>query len=217
MHSETIDTKDEDNGANGPGGDRTPDAQGDTQAAADVVEEAQSKDLEAELEEWRAKADEYLDKYRRSVAEFANYRKRQERERPQESLRIRMSVLGQFLPIVDDLERALDHVPEDQLEIGWVQGVTLIEKKVKKLLESLGVVPIEAVGKPFDPEFHSGLMKEESDVYPANTVTEEVQRGYLIDGKVLRAAMVKISLGSGLDSDGGAAGTGVSPSGTDHE
>ena len=192
MHREAVDLPEE-SVEKETTGDAQQEMEREDSATTDVLEELTVDPLQ----ELQSKADEYLDKYRRSAAEFSNYRKRQERERTQQMLRSKISILGQLLPVVDDLERALDHVPEDQAEVGWVQGMVLIEQKMKKLLEGFGVVPIETVGERFDPEFHSGLMKEESDAYPVNTVMEELQRGYLIDGKVLRAAMVKLSLGSG--------------------
>ena len=160
------------------------------------VEEELQK-LREEVAHWQAKADEYLDKYRRSLAEFSNYRKRQEQVREQEKLRLRMDVLKQLLPIVDDFERALESVPEEFQGESWVEGVLLIERKLKGLLEQFEVVPIEAVGKPFDPTYHSALLQEESDEFPEGTVMEELRKGYLIADQVLRPTLVKVSRGPG--------------------
>jgi molecular chaperone GrpE len=151
------------------------------------------EELQRELEESQAKANELLDKYRRSVAEFSNYRKRQERERAQERLRIQMDVLRQVLPSLDDFDRAVAIMPPELAKQGWVEGVLLIERKLKTLLESYRVEPIQAVGEPFDPHFHSALMQEESAEYPPGTVIEEIQKGYLIEGQVLRPTLVKVA------------------------
>jgi len=158
---------------------------------------ALAQDLRQELETWRSKADEYLDRYRRSVAEFDNYRKRQERERDNERLRMKMELFREVLPLADDLHRALQHLREDKADATWVEGVALIARKFDKLLADSGVTPIEAVGKPFDPVYHSAVVREESLEYPEGIVIEELQKGYLLDGAVLRPTMVKVSSGPG--------------------
>ncbi|OGO06306.1 MAG: nucleotide exchange factor GrpE [Chloroflexi bacterium RBG_13_56_8] len=151
--------------------------------------------LRNEVEEWQAKADEYLDNYRRSVAEFSNYRKREQREREQRFLELSADVLGRFLPILDDFERAIESMPQEEVDSKWAEGLILIRRKLGTLLEDFGVRPIEALGKPFDPMFHSALMQAASDEYPAGTVTEELQRGYLIGDRVLRPVTVAVSTG----------------------
>lgn len=153
----------------------------------DVVE------LRQQAEEWRSKADELLDKYRRSAAEFSNYRKRQDRDRDQQMLRLNMQVMRQLLPIMDDFERALQETPDGLGGSGWLEGIVLIDRKLKALLEGFQVVPIEALGKPFNPAFHSALMQEESDEHPEGTVTEELRKGYLLSDQVLRPTLVKVS------------------------
>lgn len=159
---------------------------------------ALAQDLRQELENWRSKADEYLDRYRRSVAEFDNYRKRLERERDNERLRMKMELFREVLPLADDLHRALEHLREDRADATWVEGVALIARKFDKLLADSGVTPIEeAVGKPFDPNYHSAVMREESLEYPEGIVIEELQKGYLLNGVVLRPTMVKVSSGPG--------------------
>jgi len=154
-----------------------------------------TEELLQEIERWREKADEYLDKYRRSVAEFANYRKREERTREEEALRTSARVLRRLLPVVDDFERAIGSIPEEFVEAQWVEGILLIQRKLTSILESFQVVPIEALGKPFDPSYHEALMEGESSEHPAGTVMEELQRGYLIADRVLRPTIVKVSSG----------------------
>ena len=158
-------------------------------------EETELEKVTRELEEWRTKADEYLDKYRRSLAELANYRKRVEREREGDDLRLRRRVMGSILPILDDFALAIDNIPDEHDNAGWVEGITLIERKLAKLLESYGVVPIDAVGKPFDPYYHEAFTKRESDEYPEGTVIEELRKGYMLDDTVLRPTLVAVSAG----------------------
>jgi molecular chaperone GrpE len=167
------------------------------QPAGASEDQEPSEALQQEIEEWRNKADAYLDKYRRSAAEFSNYRKRLEREREERTLRLRSMVLGRLLPIVDDLERAIQNVPDEVAESDWTQGIILIERKLKALLQEFDVVPIEAEGKPFDPYYHEALMQEESDEYPEGIVSGEMEKGYMIADHVLRPTRVKVSTGPG--------------------
>lgn len=167
----------------------------ETEEAPDAQDE-RVKELTEKIDELQAKADEWLDKYRRSVAEFANYRKRQDRERQQQAWRVNAGVLGKLLEPLDDLDRALEHVPGEQADSPWVQGVTLISQKLRALLSEYNVEPIEALGQPFDPNYHAAFQQEPSDEYPEGTVMAELKKGYLMDGQLLRPALVKVSLGS---------------------
>jgi len=146
-----------------------------------------------QIDEWREKADDYLDKYRRSVAEFANYRKRQERERAEQALRTSAEVVRKLLPAMDDFQRAIDNIPKELANTRWVEGILLIERKLGDILKGFQVVPIEALGKPFDPRFHSALMRCESDEHPPDTVVAELEKGYMIGDRVLRPTIVMVS------------------------
>jgi len=148
-------------------------------------------------EDWQAKAEEWLDKYRRSAAEFSNYRKRMDRERARQRQQLQMDLLRKLLPIVDDFQRALENVPDDRQDLEWVEGVMLIERKLQNLLKEMGVETIAAEGEPFDPNYHHALLREESDEYPEGIVLEELQKGYLLEDRVLRPTMVKVSSGPG--------------------
>jgi molecular chaperone GrpE len=165
------------------------------EGATDTPQEDALAALRKERDELRAQADDWLDKYRRSGAEFANYRKRQERDREQQELDLRKRILGRFLPIAEDFRRALAHMPSDAAESQWVQGVALIANKINSMLGEFQVQPMETLGKPFDPAYHQALMREPSSQYPAETVMEELEKGYLIGSQVLKAAMVKVSSG----------------------
>lgn len=172
-----------------------PNEQGNETAPPSAGDEDELAALRREAQEWRAKADDMQDKYLRSVAEFSNYRKRQDREREQQTVSIKIEVLRQVLPALDDMERALAHLPAELAGVAWVEGVALIERKLQTLLANFDAQPIEAVGQPFDPNYHSALMQGESAQYPAGMVMAELQKGYMLGDQVLRPAMVQVSTG----------------------
>ncbi len=152
--------------------------------------------LAQKCEEYQAQANDYRDKYLRSVAEFSNYRKRQDRERQLQVWRTHAGILRTLLDPIDDFHRALEHVPSGEADSSWVQGIMLIEQKLMAILCQYNVTQMETVGKPFDPNFHEALLREPSDVFPEGTVTEELKKGYLMDDQVLRPAVVKVSQGA---------------------
>ena len=134
--------------------------------------------------------DEYLDQLQRSRADFANFRRRTEQERTQLRELANRALLAQFLPVYDDMQRAMRAVPEDQREEPWVQGLALIERKFWNVLERAGVTPIEALGQPFDPALHEAV-----DTVPgstANMVVDVYQTGYRLGPQLLRPALVKV-------------------------
>ena len=160
---------------------------------------------EEQLEEARRQVDDLTDKYKRSVAEFANYRKRQERERNQQRERVTMDVLGRLLPLMDDLDLALENVPGGIVQaseeaVAWLEGITLIRHKLDSVLDSYGVTPIAAAGKPFDPLFHAALIQAPSEDYPAGIVMAELQKGYIMGGQVLRPTRVAVSSGASSET-----------------
>jgi molecular chaperone GrpE len=149
------------------------------------------EDLEMLLRNERAKVDDLTDRLQRERAELINYRRRKERD--QESARIRAieSALEKILPIADDFHRAIKTLPAEVEGNGWAEGFKLIEANLRRALESQGVTPMESVGKPFDPTRHDAVMFDENTT-GEHMVVEEFQRGYLINDKVLRPAMVKV-------------------------
>jgi len=174
------------------------------QAPENVEEDqaAEQVDIEAlgkELAEAQAQCAEYLDKYRRSAAEFDNYRKRQLRDQERQSQQLTANVVRDLLPLADDLQRAVEHLPNANADESWVQGVVLIEQKLHKLLESYGVIAIEAKGQPFDPNVHESLFTEPNEEYPEGTVLEVYETGYRLGDLVVRPAKVKVSVSSGSD------------------
>jgi molecular chaperone GrpE len=137
-----------------------------------------------------AERDDYLDRLQRSMAEFANYRRRVEQDRNRAREIATSNILVQLLPIMDDLERAIANVPADQAETSFVQGVQFIQKKLAGLFERESVTPIAAVGQPFDPAVHEAVATEDGSTQ--NVVVEVYQTGYRHGEQVLRPAMVKV-------------------------
>jgi len=133
-----------------------------------------------------AERDAFLDQLQRSRAEFANFRRRTEQERAQIREIANQALLAQFLPVLDDFQRALAAVPEDQRQTPLAQGLELIERKFWGVLERAGVTSIEAVGQPFDPALHEAVAGS------GTVVTQEYQRGYRMHDKVLRPSMVVV-------------------------
>jgi molecular chaperone GrpE len=152
----------------------------------------QLKTLQESLQDMTAKADEYLDGWQRSRAEFANYKKRISKENNDIRQYARGEVIKIYLDVLDDLERALREKPEDSDET-WAEGIEIIYQKLKSRLEAEGIRPMEALGEEFDPNIHEALMKEESDEYESGEIIEVMQEGYWIGEKVLRPALVRVA------------------------
>ena len=106
-------------------------------------------------------------------------------------------LLAKLLNVVDDFDRALASTPPELEHLGWIEGLWLVERKLRALLESEGVTPIEAIGKPFDPREHEAAIYEETDSAPEGQVTGEIQRGYRVRDRVLRPALVKVAKNTG--------------------
>jgi len=147
-----------------------------------------------QLKQGSEKSKEYWDRILRLQADFENSRKRLERER-QEFLRFaNEGLVVDLLNVVDDLERALQLAQEKHEDFSaFLKGVEMILAHLYDLLKKQGLSPIEAKGKAFDPDYHEALLKIETDEFPENTVVEELQKGYLLNDRVVRTAKVKVS------------------------
>ena len=137
--------------------------------------------------------EDLTDKLRRQRAEFDNFRKRTEKEKSGMFEMGAKSVVEKLLPVVDNFERGLASVPEDQKEDPFVAGVDKVYKQLLTVFDELGVKPIEAVGQPFDPNFHNAVMHVEDDEQGENVVIEEFQKGYMYHDSVVRHSMVKVA------------------------
>jgi len=161
-----------------------------TPSRSELLEQLQ--EAERALTMAREQADHNMSNWQRAAADFSNYRRRIEEERAATGQFANALLLARLLSVLDDFDRALDHVPPDAHE-AWVEGIRLVERKLRGLLESEGVTPIEAVGKLFDPNLHEAVVHEDTTAYPDNTVIDEVQRGYLLHDRVLRPALVRVA------------------------
>lgn len=138
------------------------------------------------------KIEELTDRVKRQMAEFDNFRKRTEKEKAQMFEVGAKSVIEKILPVVDNFERGLAAVPEEQKEDAFVQGMEKVYKQLMTELESLEVKPIEAVGTEFNPEFHNAVMQVENDELESGMVAQELQKGYMYRDTVVRHSMVAV-------------------------
>jgi molecular chaperone GrpE len=157
--------------------------------------ETSAPSLEQQLEDEKRKSNEYLDNWRRSAAEFANYKKRVEKERAEYTQFANAVLLGRLLEVMDGFDAAFQAIPEIFRGEPWVEGIRLVEQKLKRVLESEGVKPIEAQGKEFNPNYHEAMFYEPTPGAAEGQVTGEFQRGYMLGDRVLRPARVKVAKG----------------------
>ncbi len=149
-------------------------------------------DLEQRIAALELESEENKSNWLRSVADFKNYKRRTESEREELIRNAGAGLLLKLLPVLDDLGRAMAHVPAEIDNNPWLSGVKQVQRKFEMLLEGAGVQPINAVGEEFDPNFHEAVMYEEAGEDQANKVVEELQRGYKLGEKILRPTMVKV-------------------------
>ena len=150
----------------------------------------QLETLQNQLAESEARASEYKDGWMRSQAEFQNYKKRIERDNEAMYAAMKGDILRKVLPVLDDLERAMQNRPEDST---WADGIGLIVRKLQNVLESEGVKRIEAEGKPFDPNFHEAISHEPADGVQSGYVIAVTQNGYMLGDRVIRPALVRVA------------------------
>lgn len=162
----------------------------------DEAKKAKEKEIEKlkqQIEELAAVKDQYLDKYQRAAAEFENYKRRTTKEKQCLYTDTTVEVLGALLPVLDNLERAIETEDKDDNLEAFKEGVTLIFKQFKQILKEFGVEEIDCVGKVFDPELHNAVMHVEDEKEGSNVVTEQLCKGYKINDKVIRHSMVKVA------------------------
>jgi molecular chaperone GrpE len=160
------------------------------------------KDLRSKLETKTGEAEENYDRLLRVSAEFENYKKRTAREMVDFQKYANQSLLRELLPIIDNLELAIKAAAEavDSTDACLLDGVELTRKEILKVFENFHVEPIDALGKPFDPNFHEAVMREESEEHPENTVVNELQKGYLMHDRLLRPSMVVVAMPKNKES-----------------
>ena len=139
------------------------------------------------------KIEELTDRLTRQMAEFDNFRKRTEKEKSQMYEIGAKDIIEKMLPVVDNFERGLDAVKEEDKEDPFIQGMEIVYKQLMTVLGELGVKPIEAVGKEFDPNLHNAVMHVEDENFGENIIAEEFQKGYMYRDSVVRHSMVKVA------------------------
>lgn len=159
---------------------------GEEEMAGQEVLEA----LQQQLAEAQAQAAEYKDGWQRAVADFQNYKRRTDIEKAEAYQMAIGTVVRRYLPILDDLERALAAKPAD---LAWVEGIELIYRKLQTVLENEGIKRIEAEGQPFDPNFHEAIAQEPVEGMEAGTVVAVVTQGYRLGERVIRPAAVRVA------------------------
>ena len=165
-----------------------------TSAEAEPAEEVDELTaLQQELEEQKAKAAEYLDGWQRARAEFANYKKRIEKEQEDMIKSANGAFIVKLLPVMDDFERAFQTLPLDLMGMTWLEGIALILRKLQVLLAQEGVTVIESEGQMFDPTLHQAVTHEESEEHEEGQIMGEVQKGYKMGDKVLRPSLVRVA------------------------
>ncbi|MBQ7942600.1 MAG: nucleotide exchange factor GrpE [Lachnospiraceae bacterium] len=150
---------------------------------------AEKKDKENKLQE---KVDELEDRVKRQMAEFDNFRKRTEKEKAAMFETGARSVIEKILPVVDNFERGLGALSEEEKKQPFAEGMNMVYKQMMTELEKLEVKPIEAVGCEFDPNLHNAVMQVESDEYESGVIAQELQRGYTYRDTVIRYSMVAV-------------------------
>jgi molecular chaperone GrpE len=146
-----------------------------------------------ELAAARAEAARNLDGWQRTQAEFANARKRFEKQRAEAYVNANADLVAKLLPLLDDFERALAAVPPSDQDDPWLAGVNLVYRKMVAVLEEMGVEPVPALGAPFDPNMHEALGQEPSDEYESGLVAREMRRGYRLGERVIRPSLVMVA------------------------
>ena len=159
---------------------------------AEKKAEKKAQKADKEKEALKARVEELEDKTKRQLAEFENFRNRSEKEKAQSFDRGAASVLEKLLPVVDNFERGFAAVEEEDKDDAFVVGMDKIYKQLMDELDKMGVKPIEAVGKEFDPAFHNAVMQTESDEYESGYVAQELLKGYTYHDTVIRHSMVSV-------------------------
>ncbi len=146
-----------------------------------------------ELDDLKRKTDEFSDGWQRERAEFANYRKRIERDREAERQNSKIDIIKKYLAVHDDFERAMKNLPSESVQAAWMEGLKLIDQKLKNLLEGEGITPIPVENVAFDPVLHEAISHEENPDFESGQIIEVVQKGYTIGERVIRPALVRVA------------------------
>ncbi len=174
-------------------GGRTTESHGEIKHPKRKKEEKEIEEQKNQLEEKEKEAKEYYDRLLRAAADLENFKKRAAKDKEEWTKFANEDLLKAILPVIDNLERAVNHA-EKVVDTGvMIEGVRLTIKQILQTLDRFGLTPFESVGKPFDPAMHEAMIVVESDQHEPNHVVEEFQKGYLLNDRLLRPATVSVS------------------------
>lgn len=163
---------------------------GDKKAAKKKAKADKKADKKADA--YKEKIDELEDRVKRQMAEFENFRKRTEKEKQAMFEVGAKSVIEKILPVVDNFERGLGSIPEEEKDSAFADGMNMIYKQLMTELENIGVLPISAIGEEFDPNLHNAVMQVDSEEYESGVIAQELQKGYTYRDTVVRHSMVSV-------------------------
>lgn len=160
----------------------------------EVVEAEDEKEpLQDQLAKALAEAKVHQEQYLRTLAEMENLRKRTQRDKEELAKFANESILREILPVIDNLERAVEHAEQAKSNDGLFEGVQMTLTQFSQLLDKFGVKPVDAIGQPFDPAYHQAMGQMESEDHPVNTVVQQMQKGYELNSRLLRPAFVMLA------------------------
>lgn len=166
------------------------------ETAAEEVEYSSEEQLQAELDQARSEAKAHQEQYLRTLADMENLRKRTQREKEELGKFANENILREILPVIDNLERAVEHAEQAEMGetgAGLLEGVQMTLVQFSQVLDRFGVKPVESLGQTFDPALHQAMGQFETEDYPANAVAQQLQKGYQLNDRLLRPAMVMIA------------------------
>lgn len=155
----------------------------------------ENSELEAQLAEERKKSEENFDKYLRMTAEFQNYKRRAEKDKTEYAQYANQRLLKRLLDVMDSFDAGFKNVPAQFEKEPWVEGMRAVERQLLQILEQEGVTPIDVEGKDFDPNFHEAMFYEPSEGASEGQILDELQRGFMLQDRVLRPTRVKVAKG----------------------
>lgn len=161
-------------------------------SSAESAEQENNVSL-ADYQKLQTQSQEYLEGWQRARAEFANYKKRVDRDMKDSYQNAAGDVIKSLLPVIDDFDRALEHIPQDLQGNQWVSGVEMIQRKLNKMLDDFGVTVVDATGQEFDPMLHEAIGEDADTEIPSGHVTVTMQKGYRVGDRVLRPALVRVA------------------------
>lgn len=160
---------------------------------AEIVLAEDLRAVQKDLEESRAKANEYLEGWQRTLADFSNYKKRVDRDQAQVYQNAAGTIIKRFIEVLDDLDRALKNRPQEGEGAVWANGIELIYRKLISILENEGVKAMDLKGQVFDPNLHEAITLEDSADHESGQIIEVLQQGYMLGDRVLRPALVRVA------------------------